>query len=159
MYRFLPQLQAPCRGLSWLIAVKHMTSKTVDVECNAYQNAATGLAANCRNGGSASHLDNLEFIPSAAPTAVNRDHPATSAKTSYFETQISTNRPLFGPESNQSNDGRVSHGRVPHGGASHGRAPHRRASHGDTLHGHASHRCAIWGPRRHSPLCTLSLCF
>src|SRR2546423_1172335 len=43
MYRFLPQLQAPCRGLSWLIAVEHMTSKMVAVECNAYQSVATGL--------------------------------------------------------------------------------------------------------------------
>src|ERR1700733_9403119 len=60
MYRFLPQLQAPWRGLSRLIVVEHMTSKTVDVECNAYQSTATSLAANCWNG-SALHLNNLEF--------------------------------------------------------------------------------------------------
>jgi hypothetical protein len=30
--------------------VEHMISKTVDVECNVYQSAATGLAANCWNG-------------------------------------------------------------------------------------------------------------
>jgi hypothetical protein len=44
MYRFLPQLQAPWRGLSRLILVEHMTSKTVDVEYNAYQSTATGLS-------------------------------------------------------------------------------------------------------------------
>src|SRR5271156_1296294 len=68
--------------------------------------------------------------PYAKTAARHRDHPTTSAKTRIFKTQISTKRPLFGPESHQSDGGRVSHGHVPHGGASYGRAPHGRAPHG-----------------------------
>ena len=57
-------------------------------------------------------------------TAFNRDHPTD------------LDRPLFGPESHESNGGRVSHGRVPYGRASHGHVPHRRASPGCGFHWH-----------------------
>jgi hypothetical protein len=114
----------------------------------------------------------VRMTASSRCVARNRDHPATSAKNSYFATQISTIRPPFGiwrfcPISGR-RLGRRFRGKVipcmgtsmiylyltgvhptsVHlmGRVSHGRVPHGRAPYGRASHGRASYEtCISWG--------------